>query len=176
MLGAIAAGVPKYVGVDPATTIMAGNRRLLADVREVLGPLCTGVDLMVGCAEEVLLPGAFAGCDLVFTSPPYFDTEQYAVEPTQSFIRYPELEWWYRGFLDPCIVGAYANLVAGGNLVLNVAPWMKTHVTKLATAAGFQAVDEWALVLTARPYTRDRHGPSRYEPILVFRKPPNRVP
>ena len=41
--------------------------------------------------------------DLCFTSPPYFDTEKYADEPTQSYIKYPSEKEWIDGFLTQTI-------------------------------------------------------------------------
>lgn len=171
MIGAIAAGVPRYVGIDPATVTMDQNRAMLGALREVLGPTDTEVGLETACGEDLMGSGRFSGCDLVFTSPPYFDTEHYSSEATQSYLRYPDLEWWYRDFLGACIRGAAKDLVSGGHLVLNVASWMKDRVAILAREAGFEGLPEWQLTIASRPYTRDRHGPSRYEPILVFKKP-----
>ena len=38
--------------------------------------------------------------DLVFTSPPYFNREEYSTHPEQSYIKYPNYQDWLDGFLD----------------------------------------------------------------------------
>ena len=37
--------------------------------------------------------------DFIFTSPPYFNTEIYTDDPTQSSSRYPEFNDWLENFL-----------------------------------------------------------------------------
>lgn len=158
-----------YVGIDPAEQIMAGNRKLLETIRSC-GYSVPSVDLVVDCAEDVLGMGRFGIFDLIFTSPPYHDTEHYADAPSQSFRRYPDLKDWYSGFLDRCIFGSYVDLSPGGHLVLNVAGWMEERTLEAARAVGFVHVSRWRYA-QARPQYRKHLGVYKSEPVLVFRKP-----
>ena len=38
--------------------------------------------------------------DLCFTSPPYFDTEKYSDEDTQSYKKFPTEDGWVNGFFE----------------------------------------------------------------------------
>jgi len=59
--------------------------------------------------------------DLVFTSPPYFDREQYSEDEEQSFKLYPKYDSWRDGFLRPTLVNAYESLRKDRYLLWNIA-------------------------------------------------------
>ena len=58
--------------------------------------------------------------DVVFTSPPYFDTEHYSDDKGQSFLNYDNLDGWLKGFLFKVIEGSWKMLKDGGILALNI--------------------------------------------------------
>lgn len=58
--------------------------------------------------------------DLVFTSPPYFDTERYSNEDNQSWKKFPKYDMWVEGFLKPLITISHRSLKKGGYLILNI--------------------------------------------------------
>lgn len=58
--------------------------------------------------------------DLVFTSPPFFDLEDYDVEETQSHRAYPKIDDWKENFLIPLIIKSDKALVRRGHLALYV--------------------------------------------------------
>jgi hypothetical protein len=59
--------------------------------------------------------------DLVFTSPPYFDREQYSEDEEQSYKLYPKYDSWRDGFLKPTLVNAYESLREDRYLLWNIA-------------------------------------------------------
>ncbi len=59
--------------------------------------------------------------DLVFTSPPYFDREQYSTDDTQSFKAYPEYEDWRDNFLRPTLENCFYSLKSDRYLLWNIA-------------------------------------------------------
>ena len=59
--------------------------------------------------------------DLVFTSPPYFDREQYSSDETQSFKSYPEYDDWRDNFLKPTLENAFHSLRNDRYLLWNIA-------------------------------------------------------
>ena len=59
--------------------------------------------------------------DLVFTSPPYFDREQYSSDETQSFKSYPEYDDWRDNFLKPTLENAFHSLRDDRYLLWNFA-------------------------------------------------------
>jgi 16S rRNA G966 N2-methylase RsmD len=56
--------------------------------------------------------------DLVFTSPPYFNLEEYADESTQSMLRYSSLDNWLENFLFVAMNKAWCHLKVGGHMVI----------------------------------------------------------
>ncbi|CAE7315323.1 unnamed protein product [Symbiodinium pilosum] len=67
------------------------------------------------CGSEVFEPETV---DLVFTSPPYFNTELYSDEATQSHVKFPTAQTWRLGFLVPTLHNAAAALRPGGYFLL----------------------------------------------------------
>jgi tRNA1(Val) A37 N6-methylase TrmN6 len=59
--------------------------------------------------------------DLIFSSPPYFNTEKYCNEETQSFKRYPTKLEWKNGFLKKLIEKSYQFLKTDSYFVINIA-------------------------------------------------------
>jgi hypothetical protein len=68
--------------------------------------------------------------DLVFTSCPYFNLEQYAAktdcEDDQCWKKYPEVEMWLNKFLFAALQNAIDCLRPGGILAINIADFVKT--------------------------------------------------
>jgi len=167
LLGAhTSARVGRYIGTDVEPETVVGNNRLAA---------------RLGCADRCLVhehraeefdPGPV---DLVFTSPPYFDREQYSTSDAQSWVRHGgSLDAWVEGFLRPVVRTAHARLSVGGALVLNVAdirhgrrkyPLVDRTV---ATALEEGFVREASLWM---PLARiNRTAEEAREPVLVFRR------
>lgn len=63
--------------------------------------------------------------DTVFTSPPYFNAEQYSDDPEQSFRKFGEIDAWLKGFLFPSLKNSWHALTdegdRGGILAMNIA-------------------------------------------------------
>ena len=59
--------------------------------------------------------------DMVFTSPPYFDREQYSDDDEQSFKAYPMYRDWRDNFLKPTLTNAYESLRSDRYLLWNIA-------------------------------------------------------
>lgn len=111
LLGARLGGVRKYIACEPSSKTFAG----LEELSNLLSPLevelhrCGSEDFDV--EEEV---------DVAFTSPPYFNTEWYSDERTQSHVRFPTVEAWRNGFLQPMLAKMVTALRPGGHLILSV--------------------------------------------------------
>jgi hypothetical protein len=166
MLGAMAANIP-YIGIDPSTNAIRNNLRL---VSKLSGITQSPVELIQACAEDVLGKRQWGRFPLIFTSPPYFNVEQYSDEPTQSYLRYPTMASWQENFLKRCLEGCYEDLEDDGHLVLNVNPDMARITIDLAKSSGFQLKFNWKLVLSQHQFNKKSNGLYRYEPILVFQK------
>jgi hypothetical protein len=162
LLGAAAARV-QYIGTDVETATVKGNLALAKAL---------GFQAQLTCcpAEEFNPPRELS---LVFTSPPYFDREQYSDGEKQSWKRYASLENWVGGFLRPVVERAKRRLGSNGKLVLNIAdirrrnkevvPLVATTI-QTALASGFHHVETLQMPIGSI------NRLSASEPILVFEK------
>jgi len=113
LVGFLASGAESYVGIDPNTKLHEPYRRISDSVG---GTKAT--EFICSPAEEVNYGGI--SYDFVFTSPPYFDTERYSEEPTQSWIRHSTLDKWLNGFLFEVLGRVYGGLEDGGRFSVNI--------------------------------------------------------
>ena len=58
---------------------------------------------------------------MVFTSPPYFNREQYSQDENQSFKAYSEYDDWRDNFLEPTLTTAYNYLKEDRYILWNIA-------------------------------------------------------
>ena len=58
--------------------------------------------------------------DVALTSPPYFNTEIYSSEETNSMNRYTEFDLWVRNFYEPLIVNTMNAISESSSFVVNV--------------------------------------------------------
>jgi len=58
--------------------------------------------------------------DIALTSPPYYDTEHYSDEPTNSLNRYKSFDDWVEGFYKPLILTTMERVKDDGVFILNV--------------------------------------------------------
>ena len=128
LVGAIASTVvAHYVGIDPNTPTVEGNRKLLAALgRETFATLVhsPAEDVAVRSPRKktpATTPAIDAeSCDFAFTSPPYFRKEHYSEDDTQSWKRYGEPDAWRQGFLVPMMKLTYAVLKPGAHAAVNI--------------------------------------------------------
>ena len=157
LMGAAAVGV-QYVGTDVELATVEGNQRLA----EALGYSC---EMHCIPAQDFVPPPV----QLVFTSPPYFDQEQYA-GGQQSWRDFETFDSWVEGFLRPVIQVAASVLTEGGHLVLNVADIrnrkgdsipLTERTVMVALGEGFRLEARWEMKLP-------QLNRKKAEPLLVF--------
>ncbi len=155
--------VKSYTGTDPCTTtynqLLQINKRIIVR-KEVILHNKPFEDLEL---EKNIY-------DLSFSSPPYFNTEEYSYEDTQSFIRYKTKEDWRDNFLKPLILKNWNVLKNDGNFLINIAN-VKTYNTleedtiKIAQEIGFKLIKTYKMSLSALMAKG-----FKYEPIFWFKK------
>jgi DNA modification methylase len=68
--------------------------------------------------------------DTVFTSPPYFNTEIYSEDQSQSCQMYPRIKDWLEQFLF-CVLGKVIEvLLPGGTLMINIKDSKKNAIVE----------------------------------------------
>jgi hypothetical protein len=163
LMGAIRSGkVKTYIGNDPSTPTFHGLVKMATDF-----PLIGIILEKIG--SEEFTPDREV--DLCFTSPPYFNTENYSDEKTQSCHKFPFVQDWNEKFLRKTIKNCKGILKPNGKLILNVANVL-THKTleedtlKIAKEEGFSLKETLQLKLSTISYK----GGHKYEPVFVFEK------
>lgn len=173
MLGAVKAGVRKYIGTDPCTKTFDG----LCQMKETIGRFnyemvipysSTEIELhKIGSEEMNLEPKTV---DFCFTSPPYFDTEKYSDEDTQSWKKYGNREQWLDGFLKQTILNCGRCLKPCGTLAINIAnvrsyPNIEEDTVKVASENGFFLCDTMKYLLS----TMSKKQLYKFEPVFIFK-------
>lgn len=163
LLGAISSPrVKKYVGVEPSTKTMIGLEKMTKNLDHE-----KKIKLNHGCAENVILDEKF---DLSFTSPPYFNTEKYSDESTQSYKKFLKYEDWLNGFLEPMIDNSIRMLKDSGYFIINIAN-VKTAKNLEGDFQNIMKKKKMILVDTYKMSLSKQHsgGKFKYEPIFVYK-------
>lgn len=172
LVGFLASGLNKYIGIDPNTETYQANKKMAKD----LG-FSDRVTLYKQPAEDVKHEVVRGKCDFAFTSPPYFRKEHYSDEQTQSWKRYNDGESWRDGFLLPMLALQYAALKKGCYSVVNIADVtiknkeypLVDWTIEAAKKVGFTYERQERYPLGRIPGgAKSTNDP--YEPALVFKK------
>lgn len=169
LIGAIASrNVFHYIGTDPSTKTMRGLKHIKNELAHL-----THTEVTLHCqGSETFTPEANS-LDFAFTSPPYFNHEQYAQEATQSFMAYTTTQSWNENYLRPTLRNCFIGLKPHAQLILNVAN-VRDHKTlvedvqRIAAEEGFTSQTTLQLALSGIST-----GGYKYEPILVWQKTVN---
>ena len=165
LLGFLAASNTKhYIGTEPSTKTYKG----LLQMSKEFSYISKKVDIYKQGSEEYL-PNK-SSLDLCFTSPPYFDTEKYSDESTQSYKKFPTEDEWVNGFLRKTIENCYYGLKEGGYMLYNIAntpkyKFIEEQTVKISKELGFAQEDTLQLTLSSV-----MGAGYKYEPIFVFKK------
>ncbi len=164
MFGAISSPrVKNYTGVEPSMKTFEGLEKMAMNLGKG-----TEFNLYLGCAEDVIPNNKM---DLSFTSPPYFNTEKYSNEPTQSYIKFPTYEEWLDGFLRGLINNSVHSLKDGGYFIINIAN-VKSAKTLENDFLGMMEEYDVKLERAFKMALSKQHsgGEFKYEPIFVYSK------
>jgi hypothetical protein len=164
LLGFLASNCHTYIGTEPSTKTFNG----LCDMKNDFNYIGKGV-ILHNLGSEVFNPDS-ESLDLCFTSPPYFNTELYSTEETQSYIKYPTQDMWLNGFLRDTMSNCYIGLKEGAHMLINIAntptnKWIEGGTISLANELGFTHIDTIYLVLSSIA-----GNGQKLEPIFVFKK------
>ena len=172
--------VSHYIGNEPSTKTFDGLLRLKADIEEIdrkeHKQETMQITLEKRGSEDPETVLRFKGeVDFCFTSPPYYNTEQYSNEETQSFIKFPEYDQWKNEFLKATVLHCSTALQPDGLLAINIANVAKAKsleqdTIEIVKSAGFFLHDTLQLQMSGRSGSGANAGQYRYEPIFVFTK------
>jgi hypothetical protein len=163
MLGAAISGsVAEYVCNEPCSQTASGLEAMGNEITRRI----EGWSFRV--SREPAEDAAVEQFDLCFTSPPYFDTERYSEENTQSCVRYHSYQEWVRGFLRPVTEKACVAAGDHGVVAINVANTKRAKTlvedtVEALSSSGLSFAAYWRYLLGAT--TR---GGMKHEPVFVF--------
>ena len=162
LLASIKAKV-NYIGTDPNTQTQKGLKQMVT----TFGDTAYNYELLTMGSEEYR--PTKNSLDFAFTSPPYFDTEKYSDEKTQSYLKYSNINTWKEEFLRKTIDNCFYGLKPNHFMALNVAN-VKSYDTfekdtkTIAEQVGFKLVDTFDLRLSSQ------QAEFKSEPIFIFKK------
>ena len=165
LLGFLSAKNTKhYIGTEPSTKTFEGLLKIKKDFSYL------GKQVDIYCKGSEVFKPKKESLDLCFTSPPYFDTEKYAHEDTQSFMKYPTQTKWVNGFLRKTIENCYSGLKENGYMLINIAntpkyKFIEEETVRISKELGFK--QEQTIELTLSSVMGAGY---KYEPIFVFKK------
>lgn len=177
LLGAIACPrVLKYIGTDPSTETINGLRKMAGELLPMAQQMGRKLEVELHqLGSEVYVPEPNS-LDLCFTSPPYFDTEKYSDEPTQSYIQFPNADAWLTEFMGQTLRNCHIGLKPDGILAINIAdvaghPDLSRKFVEFAENNGWRLVETLHLSLSKMIGAKHKYnGTHKYEPIFVFKK------
>lgn len=128
LIGAIAAGVKRYVGVDPNHNLKEGHSAIIQ--RFCKQEEVKNFEVIYEPFQTATLPQNET-FDLIFTSPPFFDFEIYINSDGQSVKEYPKFEDWLVFFLCVSLKKCWGVLENEGHMAIHVADVYKTKVCEV---------------------------------------------
>lgn len=161
LFGALACGLNKYIGTDPCSLTYEGLKNIKKDFKH----LPTEIELYK-LGSEKFIPNEKV--DLCFTSPPYFNTEEYSNEDTQSYKKYSNQESWIDGFLRQTVRNCKECLANEGHMIINIANVktfkdLEEQTLRVCKEEGFILKETLKLRLSSMK------GGFKYEPVFVFK-------
>ena len=169
LLGAIKADID-YITTEPASETVNGLNGIIQDWGYTPNVFGTKNYLeVIQSGSEDFIPDR-ESLDFCFTSPPYFDTEKYSDEDTQSYVKFPSKSEWIDGFLRKTIQNCRYGLKENRYMLINIANVdsfknLEEECKRVALEEGFTLEDTYQLALS-----KMNAGGFKYEPIFVFKK------
>jgi DNA modification methylase len=119
---------------------------------------------------------------LIFTSPPYFNTERYSKDDTQSWVRYKGINDWNEKFLHKALKNVWETLKPGGIMIVNIADIYDRSVKSYVKICDpmveyMKTIDDCifegviGMEMSARPGTNSQDRDTTFcEPCWIFKK------
>lgn len=169
MLGTIRNGV-KYCGTDPNYLLVDRLKQMAADYANTTH---SSVDIDIRTQGSERLVAAWGGrIGLAFSSPPYFDEEDYIIGE-QSYKPGMAYQEWLNTYLLPTIQNIYEYLIPDGVFCINVKNLgrykLEDDVNRLAEQCGFELFAVERLRNHRRPHAQ-LGMVDNSEKIFCFRK------
>ena len=178
MLGALTSkNNYSYVGVEPCVETFNN----LLSLGTYIEKTTNREDIFrINCigSEDYKLPKE--SVDFAFSSPPYFNLEQYSQEDTQCYNRYKDLEEWFEKYVRLTIRNIYHGLKKERYYAVNIADYkdgkdlvgLVDKWIEISKEEGFEFIEQIYMKLQSRRGEghRKENGTHKKEGIFVFKK------
>jgi len=165
LLGAISSPrIKRYIACEPSEKTFEGLHKMVIKLGDSNPNF-----ILLKRGSEVREIGEQV--DLIFTSPPYFNTEIYSDEETQSCNKFSDYRDWLDGYLYQTLLYVPESLKRGGYLVINIANTKKAPKLVpdfrqiMHNKKNMELVDTLKLSLSMI----NKAG-FKYEPVFVYKK------
>lgn len=129
-----------YFGTDPNYLLTERLNQMSSMWKEVVPSVKTTVDIRTQ-GSEIFVPEWENTIGLAFSSPPYFNLEDYGIGE-QSYKPGVSYEDWKNNYLIPTIQNIYKYLISDGLMIINIKNFksydLEGDVIKIAEANGFK--------------------------------------
>lgn len=182
LLSALRNGI-NYFGTDPNYILCERLKEIVTDYKSVCD--CSSTVDIRSHGSEIFIPEWKDKIGLAFTSPPYYNLEDYQIGE-QSYKPGVTYEQWKENYLKPTIKNIYRYLVEDGFLAININNFNKYNnydlvgdTIKIATENGFEIENVHTLKNIKRCHGHKEWQPGECgwndndEKIIVFRKSGN---
>lgn len=170
LLGLMSCGLDvRYIGFEPNTETYNGLIRLIDEMGFNAEIKCCGSEVEV-FDERV---------DFCFSSPPYYDSEVYSLEETQSIVKFPKYEDWLEGYWRQTVKNIKHMLKNDGLFAINVGgksndkmKELEEDMNKIIMEEGFELCDE-IYMKTSKSHLSGKKGSGvsfKLEGIFVYRR------
>lgn len=180
MLGALSSKKNfKYFGVEPCMETYAHLNELGLHIERNTGRTKT---FKIICSGSEIYCPVENYADFAFSSPPYFNLERYSDEVTQCYNMYPNLEDWFKGYVEPTIRNIHKILKQGAYYAVNISDFNmgKTRVEyvdrwiEISKEVGFEYIEKISMKVETRRGAghkdENNKNKEKQEGIFVFRK------
>lgn len=164
-----------YFGTDPNYMLTEKLKQLSHDYKETL-KINTVVDIRTQ-GSEIFVPEWENKIGLAFSSPPYFDLEDYKIG-YQSFREGTTYQQWKTNYLEPTIKNIYKYLIDDGIFAINIKNLNEYKLVddtlNIAKRNGFYFIEKIPLELCKKSNIKEKTGFSGIdEQIYIFSKKEN---
>jgi len=161
MLGAFCSGVKKYIAVE-ANKETFNNLIRFSELLQKWDSIDIKLQIFNNKSED-FIPDA--QIDFAFSSPPYFDLEEYSPDGNYSLSRFDGFYTWIENYFIKTISNIFGVLKPMGYLGINITPFLKKDVIYiLTTKFNLKLIKEYNL------YFATKFNDKYKEPILIFQK------
>ena len=173
-----------YYGIDPNKELVKNLNECYAFLKEnnIVTP---SQECKIFCqGSETFIKELENSCDLMFTSPPYFNLEVYSTDGCASTENYNNYNNWIEKFVKPTIENIYKYMKVGGIVMINIKnltrggkePLFDDWFNLFNTHIGFEFVETFEINHQSKKnYIKNcNYSPEQYkgfkEPVMVFKK------